>query len=241
MRLGRMFGFTIKLHFSVLILAALIMYSFSTALLTRSPDLGFVNAGLLAALAALGFLGSILAHELGHAIVGERVGIRFGDIYLHLFGGAAMIKSKVPSAKAEFWCAIAGPAASLALAPILMVAGGLVGGWLGLDSLGYVIASIGFINLVLGLFNLLPIFPMDGGRIFRAGIWEYKKNFYIATKTAVMVGQGFAFALMGAGLAMIFGVHIDYLGSGPFSGMWIGFLAYMIMKMGQQELKQMYR
>lgn len=233
MRLGRIFGFTIKLHFSVLILAALIMYSFSSAIITRFPEAGMVGSGLLAVLAAVGFLGSILAHELGHAIVGERVGMRFGDIYLHLFGGAAMMTGRVPSARAEFLCAAAGPAVSIILAPILMLIGFAIGG-----PTGYTIGNIGFINLILGVFNLLPVFPMDGGRIFRAGVWKYKKNFYIATRVAVKVGKVFALALMGCGALMIMGVYIPFLGVGMFSGLWIGFIAFMIMKMGEQELKQ---
>lgn len=237
-RLGKIFGIDVFLNWTTLILAFLLTNWFSDSYMRMVPDAHPVVATMAALVTGLGFLASILAHEFGHALTGRRFGVGCRSIMLHIFGGIAGLDGHPPTAKSEFWIAIAGPAVSFALGVgllILSIFSLLLFGE-GLLSVGLV--SLGYINLVLGAFNLVPAFPMDGGRVLRAGVWHKTKDFIKSTKIAVHTGKVFGGLAIGAAVLMSLGIYIPFFGVGLFNGIWLGLLAALIMWMGEQELKQ---
>ncbi|HEU4534621.1 MAG TPA: site-2 protease family protein [Polyangiaceae bacterium] len=184
----------------------------------------------LALLASLLFFASILAHELTHALAARLFGTRTRSIRLLFFGGVADIEREPPSPVAEFIIAFAGPLASLALGAALSF-GALVSadpaaveGDAFVAALGpaaTLAAWLGVSNVAVGLFNLLPGFPLDGGRMLRASLWALSGSLARATQWASWVGQLVALALIGAGLAMAFGSDVPLLGTGVASGLWL--------------------
>ena len=157
---------------------------------------------------------SVLLHELGHAVVARRLGVTVAGIELHFFGGAAKMTSQPKSAGDEILIAAAGPAVSFALGGVGVVIGTLTGVWL--------IALFGWINLIIGAFNLVPALPMDGGRIFRA-LLSKRIGYVRATEISIYVARGFAIAL---------GVFAVFTGQ-----IYMALLAAMIWWMGSQELQ----
>ncbi|MDM7916184.1 MAG: site-2 protease family protein, partial [Candidatus Eisenbacteria bacterium] len=153
--------------------------------------------------AMVGMFGSIIFHELCHSLVARRQGMHMGGITLFIFGGVAEMGDEPPNARAEFLMAIAGPLSSV------LLAGGFYGlhqlggsaGW-GLPFFG-VTAYLAVINLVLAAFNLIPAFPLDGGRVLRAALWGWKKNLRWATRVASRLGSGFAIALIVLGVFQV--------------------------------------
>ncbi len=174
-RIGSLLGFPVELNLSFLLLLGVIFL--------------FVGgvAGLL--FAAVVF-GSVLVHELGHALVARKLGVRISGIELHFFGGAAKMDDLPRTANHEVAIAAAGPAVSLAIAGLGLGLGAVTGWWQ--------LQTLGWINLGLALFNLLPALPMDGGRILRA-LLTRKVDFVKATDLAVLASRGFAigFAVLG--------------------------------------------
>ena len=176
-RLGSLLGFPIEVNVSFLLLLAFV-------LLWMGGLAGLVVVGLAFA--------SVLLHELGHAIVARQLGVRVSGIELHFFGGAAKMVDQPRTANHEVAIAAAGPAVSLVLGGLGLGLGALTGSaW---------IALIGWINLIVAAFNLMPALPMDGGRIFRA-LLTRKLSFTRATEIAVIVSRGFAILLGVYGLA----------------------------------------
>lgn len=174
--LGRAFGISVQLHATLLLLIAF------TAL--RSLGSAGVEAFLLDLILAVGLFGSVLLHELGHALTARRYGVQTRRIMLTPLGGVAQLESMPRDAKAEFWIAIAGPLVSFALA---------AGAW-ALSASFSLFILLAYINLALGLFNLLPVFPSDGGRILRAWLGS-RMGFARGTQLAVRIGQFCAMAL----------------------------------------------
>jgi Zn-dependent protease len=188
---------------------------------------------LLALLAAVGFFGSILLHEFGHAVVAMRNGIGISSIQLWIFGGMARMDREADSAGTEAKVALAGPAVTLAIAVVLAVAGILAEGWTGfreavvLDSgsdvsgLMALIAWLVAINLLVLVFNLLPAFPMDGGRVARAIAWGVSGNRNSATRFAANLGRVFGYLFIGLGIALAFSGE-------TFSGIWLALIGMVI-------------
>jgi Zn-dependent protease/predicted transcriptional regulator len=164
---------------------------------------------------ALGLFGSIIFHELSHSLVARRFGMPIRGITLWIFGGVAHMEDNPPSPKAEFAMAIAGPLSSFLLAGVFLglhrlsgsgSSGSLFAGG-GSDistPVQGVLWYIGRINLILGLFNLLPAFPLDGGRVLRAALWRGLNDIIRATRAASIVGSAFGFILIGAGIFSLF-------------------------------------
>ncbi len=176
---GRVHGIPIKVHITLIILLPVIAVQFGPVLGTASMFWGL--------LAAAGLFASVALHELGHAYAAMAKGIRVREILLLPIGGIAQIEDMPNRARDEFHIAAAGPLASFALAAFLWAGGGLTA-MLGLIQAGHLLRVLGFINLVLAIFNLLPSFPMDGGRIFRA--WMTPRMGRInATRIAVRTGR----------------------------------------------------
>jgi Zn-dependent protease len=188
---------------------------------------------LLAVLSALGFFGSIVLHELGHAFVAMRHGIGITGIQLWIFGGVARMDRESDSPSTEFRVAIAGPLVTLAIAAGLCAAGlvavGADGFWKAVliesnSGVSGPMAAIGWlasINLLVLVFNLLPAFPMDGGRVVRAIAWWRTGDRTSATRIAAGLGRIFAYIFIAAGLVLIFNRLI-------FSGVWLALIGVLI-------------
>ncbi len=173
----------------------------------------------MAVAAAVLFFSSLLAHELGHAIEARREGMEIDGITLWLFGGVASFKGQFPSAGAEFRIAIAGPAVSLVLG-LLFVA--IAAGTSPPDEVDGVAAWLGYINLTLLVFNLLPALPLDGGRVLRSALWAAKGDFRWATAVAANIGRGFGYLLIALGVFM-------FIAEGSVSGAWLAFLGWFLL------------
>jgi Zn-dependent protease/predicted transcriptional regulator len=200
--LGTVFGVPIRIDYSWLVIAALLTLSLSLAVGQDYPYLGYPSRVLLGASGALLLFGSVLAHELSHAVVAlkNRVGIR--GITLFIFGGAAEMVDEPETARAELAIAIAGPAMSLGLA---LVFGGLHYAGLGLLPLPLVDLAdrLKWMNLLLVAFNLVPGFPLDGGRVLRAMLWGIWGKLGPATRAASQVGSLFGALLVALGLTSL--------------------------------------
>lgn len=198
-------GFDIRLDVSWLLIAALITWSLSRQFFPVSlPGLSDQTYLLMAISAMLCFFASLLLHELAHSVVARRYGISIKGITLFLFGGVAEFESEIESSGAEFWVALAGPMMSLALSFgfwVLAVLSDLI---LSLAPLTEVLIYLATINLLLALFNMLPAFPLDGGRVLRAYLWHRSGNMLKATETAAKSGAVFAYALIALGVLALF-------------------------------------
>jgi Zn-dependent protease/predicted transcriptional regulator len=209
--LFRLFGFEVKIDVSWLIIAALITWSLASSVFpTYFTGLASSTYWAMGVAGAVGLFLSVIIHEFSHSLVARRFGLSMKGITLFIFGGVAEMAEEPPSAKAEFVMAVAGPGASVVLSGILygitVLAG--VGGWPG-PVIG-VLSYLWVINLVLAAFNLLPAFPLDGGRVLRSLLWGYSKRLTWATRIASRTGSGFGFALMIVGV--LFFIRGDLVG-----------------------------
>jgi Zn-dependent protease len=170
--LGRIAGIRIGINWSWLVVFALITWTWAVHIFpARTPGLGDGTYLAMALVASVVFFASLLAHELGHALQARREGMEIEGITLWLFGGVARFKGMFPSAGAEFRIAIAGPLVSLGLGIAFVLVGEFAG--LPLEAEG-VAAWLGYVNLLLLAFNLLPALPLDGGRVLRSGLWAWR-------------------------------------------------------------------
>ena len=217
--LGRIWGIPIGLHWSLFLVFALLTSSLAAGYFPdQFPELSEPAAWLLAAVTSALFFGSILLHELGHAYVALRNQIPVTGITLFIFGGVAQIGAQAKSPGIEFRVAVGGPLVSLALA----VAFGAI--WLLDRSFSYLAAPsfwLARINLLLLLFNLIPGYPLDGGRILRAAVWHFSGNERRGLRVALVSGQLLAFGLMGWGaLTILDGRFVD--------GVWFIFIGWFL-------------
>lgn len=235
-KLGRIFGIQIGLHYSWIIIAILIVFSLSEqfAQVHREWAPGVVWG--TAILTALLFFVCIVLHELGHSLVAKSRGIRVPSIVLFALGGVSQMERESPDAKTEFWMALAGPLVSFALG-FLCLGLAHVLGWSGPASRGgspvmEMLGWLGVINVTLGAFNLIPAYPLDGGRVFRAAAWWKTHSIERATVFASQVGQVFAFLFIMAGVWRFF--H----GQG-FAGLWIAFIGWFLLDAARSSRVQM--
>jgi Zn-dependent protease len=199
------------------------------------------SAFVLATLSTLLFFLSILLHELGHAIVAIRNGIAIAGIDLWLFGGIAKMSRDTQSPGVEFRVAAAGPLVTLVIAIVCTGLGVLVAGsWNDFGNsaafdaestaggLNAMLAFLVSINIVLLLFNLIPAFPLDGGRIARAIIWKITGDRTKATNSAAMLGQGFSYLLIGLGIAGLLGADVPLVAGDFVSALWLIFIGMFL-------------
>jgi len=196
------------------------------------------------------FFASVLAHELAHAVVAQARGLPVRSITLFIFGGVANIEREPTSPGTEFLVAVVGPVTSIVLGVLATLAGILLsrGGVTGSASVEQALANLsplttlllwlGPINIVLGLFNLVPGFPLDGGRVLRSLLWAASGNLRQATRWATWVGQAVAWLFIIAGIAMIFGVRIPFFGTGVISGLWLAFIGWFLNSAAVQSYRQ---
>ncbi len=226
--LGRIAGIQIGVNWSWLIVVALITWSLATTVFPdQNPGLSDATYVAMAAVASVLFFTSLLLHELGHALQARREGMEIEGITLWLFGGVAQFRGMFPSAGAEFRIAVAGPLVSLALG---IGFAALAAGIAMADSVDGVAAWLGYINLVLLVFNLLPALPLDGGRVLRSALWGARGDFGAATRIAAAIGRGFGFVFIGAGLAIFFWAS-------AVSGLWLAFIGWFLLGAASSEAR----
>src|SRR5918992_2453774 len=198
--LGRIAGVRFGLNWSWLVVFALIVWTLATGIFPETNP-GFSDGAYvaMALVAALLFFTSLLLHEFGHALQARREGMEIEGITLWLFGGVAKFKGMFPSAGAEFRIAIAGPVVSLVLGGLFVAIAGMTGLP---ESVDGVSAWLGYINLTLLVFNLLPALPLDGGRVLRSALWRARDDFRWATRISASIGRGFGFLFIGGGIAL---------------------------------------
>ncbi len=233
-RLFSLFGFTVRVDWSWLIILALIVWSLSAGVFPNwYPQLAWTMHLYMALAAAVCFFASIIVHELCHSLVARRYGLDMEGITLFVFGGVAQMQDQPPSPKAELLMALAGPASSLVICATMLGLWrlGLQMGWP--DVAVGVALWIGVINGVLVAFNLIPGFPLDGGRVLRAILWKSKGDLRAATQAASKVGRVFGAVLIGLGVLQIF------LAGNAIGGVWwilIGLFVRHAAKSGLQQV-----
>ncbi len=204
-KLFKLFGFSVKVDVSWLVIAFLVSWSLAAGVFPAlHPEW---STGLYWAMGiggAIGLFLSIILHELSHSLVARRFGLPMTGITLFIFGGVAEMSDEPPSPRAEFAMAIAGPLASVLVGGICF-GGAFIGRWVDApSSVVTVVGYLGTINLVLAVFNMIPAFPLDGGRVLRAVLWGWKDNLRWATKVSSTVGAGFGALLIALGLVSLF-------------------------------------
>lgn len=231
-RLGKIIGVEVKLHYTWLIIFMLITWSLAEGYMpSQFPGLPRVLYWVLGGVSALVLFASVLFHELAHSYVAQTRGLPVSSITLFLFGGVSQIAEEPKDPGLEFKMAFVGPLSSFALAGLFagarLAASQLKLGPVIVAPLSY--ASL--INLLLGGFNLLPAFPLDGGRMFRAGIWKWKKDFLSATRLSTRVSSGISYGMMGIGFLIIFG-------GGFIDGLWLIFIGWFLRNGAEASLRQ---
>ena len=199
--LFKLFGFQISIDASWFILVVLVTWSLATGPFSQDPP-GISNAGrwIMGAAGAFGLFASIVLHELGHSIAARKCGMRMKGITLFIFGGVAEMTDEPPNATAEFIVAIAGPIVSVVLGGLFLLISAFADTMMIPPAAAKVIGYLGFINLVLVVFNMIPAFPLDGGRVLRALLWHLKKDLRWATRITATLGSGFGAALIVLGV-----------------------------------------
>ena len=209
-RLFRLLGFEVRLDWSWLIIALLVTWSLARGVFPyQVRGLSPGAYWWMGAAGALGLFVSIVLHELGHSVVARQFGIPMRGITLFVFGGVAEMEREPPTPRSEFLMAIAGPITSIVLAGIFYGMGRVAeaASW---PIAGFLVVSyLAWINLALAIFNMVPAFPLDGGRVLRSVLWATQRNFQRATNIASRVGSGFGVLLMLLGvLSFVFGNFI---------------------------------
>ncbi|MBI5948997.1 MAG: site-2 protease family protein [Chloroflexi bacterium] len=191
---------------------------------------------LMAGSSVLLFFASIILHELAHSAVAKAYRIPVKSITLFLFGGVAQITREASKPMGEFLMAIAGPATSLVLGVLFAVTWFALGATNG-GPLDVVLFWLAWMNGILALFNLLPAFPMDGGRVFRSLIWMFTGNYYRATNVASWAGRGIAWSMMATGALAAGGFNL-YIAEGTFGGLWLILVGLFLENAARQGLLQ---
>ena len=219
LKLGSVAGIEIRVHYTWLFAFILIAWSLAQGYFPFSnAGLGAATYWILGVASALLLFGSVLVHELGHSLLAGARGLHVRSITLFIFGGVSSITKEASTAKDEFLIAVVGPLTSLALAGLFWLAGEVL-------SAGTAIAAVAgylaFTNLLLAAFNIVPGFPLDGGRVLRSILWGTTGNLPRATRLASYVGQAVAFAMIGWGVSRL-------LGGDVFGGLWTAFIGWFL-------------
>ena len=250
-KLGTIFGINIHIDWSWILIFLLVTWNLAGGVFpSLHPDWSTgLNIGLGIAASLLFFL-SILLHELAHSLVAKARGLPVRRISLFFFGGVSNIEREPPSPGTEFLMAIVGPLTSILLGIAFLFLGSQnINGMNAaldnptqllrqLDPLSTMLLWLGPINILIGVFNLIPGFPLDGGRILRSIFWAVMDNFRKATRWATAIGQGFGWLMILVGIAMIFGTTIPILGTGIVNGIWLAFIGWFLVNAASQSYQQ---
>jgi Zn-dependent protease/CBS domain-containing protein len=225
--LGRLGGVQVRLNWSWFVVFALIVWSLAASVFpSQNPELSDRVHLAMAVVAALLFFAAVLLHELGHAWQARREGLEIDGITLWLFGGIAQFKGAFPNPGAEFRIAIAGPLVTLGLGAgfVLLALAGLP------SAVDGVAAWLGYINLFLLVFNLIPALPLDGGRVLRAALWRARGDLGWGTRVAADIGRGFGYLFIALGVAM-------FIFQNSFSGAWLAFIGWFLLQAATAEAR----
>jgi Zn-dependent protease/CBS domain-containing protein len=232
-KLFKLLGFEVSVDPSWVIIAILIAWSLSTGFFPfQYKNLSTQTYWLMGGIGAIGLFLSIIAHEFCHSIVARRHGMQMKGITLFIFGGVAEMGNEPPSAKAEFQIAAVGPLSSIMIGLVFygIYRIGSKAGWP--EPISGVVAYLAMINGLLAAFNLIPAFPLDGGRVLRSALWGWKKNLRWATRISSAIGSGFGIFLIILGVLRV--LTGNFIG-----GMWfflIGMFIQGAAKMSYQQL-----
>jgi Zn-dependent protease/predicted transcriptional regulator len=225
-KLGRIAGVSIGLHYSWFIIALLIALSLAEHFHMVNPHWSGRMLWSAAILTSVLFFLALLLHELAHSLLAKARGLRVREITLFALGGVSQIESEAPDAKGEFWIAIVGPITSVVIGVILIAIARLSGWRSGSEPatpLVSVLLWLGYINIALAAFNMIPGYPLDGGRVLRAVIWWITRNADRSTRLASQVGEAVAFMIILLGLFQFFTEH------GNFGGLWLAFIGWFLL------------
>jgi len=233
LNLFKLFGFQVNIDFSWVFIAVLIAWSLSTGLFPfQYQGLSTRTYWIMGIIGSLGLFLSIIIHEFSHSLVARRYGMNMKGITLFIFGGMAEMSDEPPNPRAEFMMAVVGPVTSMLLAGVfyvIYISGATQGQP---NPVNGVVRYLAFINALLAAFNVVPAFPLDGGRMLRSVLWGVKGDLRWATRVSARIGSGFGILLIGLGIFNVF--------AGNFiGGMWwflIGMFLYSAAKMSYQQL-----
>jgi Zn-dependent protease/CBS domain-containing protein len=231
-KLFKLFGFEVKVDFSWLILAVLITWSLAKGLFPEYfQNLSTATYWWMGLGGMVGLFVSIVLHELAHSLVARQYGIPMHGITLFIFGGVAEMTEEPRSAKSELLMAIAGPITSVIIGIAFLAVDWTAGSFWSTPVHG-VLVYLGFLNLLLAGFNLLPAFPLDGGRVLRSLLWIWKDNLRWATRISSRIGSGFGVALIVLGA-------IDFITGNFIGGIWMFLIGMFLRSVSQQAYQQM--
>jgi len=231
-KIGKFFGFEISVHWSWLFIFFLVTWTFATGIIEEFyPEWAGERRWIVGAGISLIFFLSILLHEMSHSVLARRYGIPVTGITLFVFGGVSSLQKEPANARQEFWIAVVGPLTSLAIAAVFAA------GYFVLtpidEGAGGVSANLAIINLAIGVFNLIPGFPLDGGRVLRSVFWAQKRNLLDATRIASNAGQMVAYLIMALGVASFFFVSV-------ISGVWLFLIGNFLRGASEASYQQLF-
>jgi Zn-dependent protease/CBS domain-containing protein len=249
--IGRIFGISIYLDWSWIFIFLLVTWSLGAGVFPQwhpdwSPGLNWT----VAILASLFFFASVLLHELSHSLVAKSRGLPVRRITLFLFGGMSNIEREPADPKTEFLMAVVGPITSIALGVIFLFMGSTLTGAMGemlaapvetfsqLTPTSTLMLWLGSVNIFVGLFNLIPGFPLDGGRMLRSCLWAVTNDLHKATRWAAGVGHVIAWVFIISGIAMAFGARVPLFGTGLINGLWLAFIGWFLNGAASQSYRQ---
>jgi Zn-dependent protease/CBS domain-containing protein len=232
-RLCRFFGFEVRLDYSWFVVFLLVLWTFAQSEFPRHiPGLSVGTYFTIALIGALLFFASVLLHELAHSAMARARGIQVEGITLFIFGGMARIRSEATNPKDEFLITIVGPLSSALIGGVLLVFA-RVGDSLGLHrAFSGVAEYLAILNFILAVFNLIPGFPLDGGRLLRSLVWHITKDVRKATRLASLTGQIFGYVMIGFGVLSLFQGLL-------MSGIWLIFIGWFLSQAAEASYRQL--
>jgi Zn-dependent protease/predicted transcriptional regulator len=249
--IGKVFGIEIRIDWSWLLIFLLITFSLSVTFGQIHTDWSPALTWGTGIVASLLFFASVLAHEMAHSLVARAQGVPVRSITLFLFGGVSSIERDPASARNEFVMAFVGPLTSIVIGVVLLLITGIFVGPITagvtdplaaiakLNPLFTLLMWLGSVNVLVGFFNLVPGFPLDGGRVLRSIIWAITDNVRRATRYASWAGQFIAWLMIVTGIAMVFGVQVPFFGTGLVGGVWLAFIGWFLNNAASQSYQQL--
>jgi Zn-dependent protease/CBS domain-containing protein len=230
LRIGSLFGIRIVVDLSWVFIFALIAWSLADP---QGPlhrtDLGASGRIALGVLGSLLFFVSVLLHELSHSLMAQTRGVQVREIRLFIFGGVSVFEGEARDAPAETWIFVVGPLTSLVLGALLFGCGIALGPR---SAIGALLEYLGYVNLALALFNILPAYPMDGGRVLHSIVWRVTGNRELASDIAIRVGRVFAGLIVALGIFEALAFNIG-------AGLWTTFIGWFLLQAGGAEASRL--
>jgi Zn-dependent protease/CBS domain-containing protein len=228
-RLGKVFGIEIGLNWSLVFVFALVAWSLAVTILPQAvPNQSASAYWITGLIGAVVFYGCLLAHELSHSVVARRNGVQVSEITLWLFGGVSKLAGQPRSPGVEALITVVGPLTSILLAVVAFVLASAVSAAGGSPLVSNLLVWLAVLNLSLGVFNLIPAFPLDGGRLLSTFFWWRTGTRQSGVHLAVRVGRVFAFLMIGVGALELFR-------GDAFNGIWLAFLGWFLLSAGSAE------